>query len=575
MADIKHYFEEEMRHLLKSGREFAQEYPDSARRLSLDDGEDCDPYVERLLEGFAFLTARIRQSLDVEEDGLAGHLLELVAPGIEIPLPAVSLVEFEPRRKEFVQTLHLKRGMQILSAPQAELLYPCRFSLVRDLDVTPVSLLAAGVSQDAGSSALDLEFEYWGQSFEYWPDPLPFFLQGDQAISWAVRYWLLHKVAHVDVVVSESDSAAGADVVLRSPSVFPGYSFVSEGSCALLAMRDFLNAEDRFRFIELRGLSRCMAGPGARLRLRLRFFENFPRTLEREIGVSLFRMHAVPVVNCFQEDCEPVQMDLTRVDYPLEAARGRSIEILDVREVIGIDQADPTRRHGYRRFSSYSHLGRKGDAAAYFEVLQKGRRGGGVCTSLAVGNVDPGTVFAEEYLSVRALCCDGDVPRERLQPADLCELDPSMPATMAVHGLTRPSAVVRPPDVENRRWRLLSHFQRSFRGLCDIDLLKRTLGLLVWDGRESRRRLVEGVSRVSCRPNYRVENGITLPEMLVSVGLKDELCTAISWERLGQLDAFGELLWQLFSEEAPLGNAVHLRLELEPSEVVLEYPPHD
>ncbi len=573
MADIKHYFEEEMRHLLKSGKEFAQEYPDSARRLSLDDGDDCDPYVERLLEGFAFLTARIRQSLDEEEDGLAGHLLELVAPGVEIPLPAVSLVEFEPRQKEFAQTLHLKRGMQILSVSQAELPYPCRFSLVRDLDVTPISFVAASVFQDAGSSMLELEFEYWGQNPENWPDPLPFFLQGDPSICWAVRYWLLRKIAHIDVVASESASAVGVDVELRSPSVFPGYSFAADGCGALLAMRDFLNAEDKFRFVEVRGLSQWKASPGAHLRLRLRFSENFPRTLEREVGVSLFRIHVVPVVNCFQEDCEPVQMDLTRVDYPLEVVRGRSIEILDVREVTGVDQADPTRRHGYKRFSSYSHLGRKGEAAAYFEVLQKGRRGGGVCTSLAVGNVDPETTFAEEYLSVRAFCCDGDIPREHLQPADLCGLDPSMPATVSVRGLTRPSAVMRPPDVKNRRWRLLSHFQRSFRGLCDTNLLKRTLGLLVWDGRESRRRLVEGVNRVSCRPNYRVKEGVTLPEMLVSVGLKDELCTAVSWERLGQLDAFGELLWLLFSEEAPLGSAVRLQIELEPGEIVLEYLP--
>lgn len=575
MADIKHYFEEEMRHLLKSGKEFAQEYPDSARRLSLDDGEDCDPYVERLLEGFAFLTARIRQSMDEEDDGLAGHLLELVAPGIEIPLPAVSLVEFEPRRNEFSQTLHLNRGSQVLSKPQPELSYPCRFSLARDLDVAPVSLVAAGLSQDGGGAALELEFEYWGQRSEPWPDPLSLFLHGDQSISWAVRYWLLRKIAHVDVVSESASTASGEGIVLRSPSASPGYSFAAEGGSALLAMRDFLNAEDRFRFIDICGLSQWGACPGSRLRLRLRFSENFPRALERELSVSLFRMHVVPVVNCFQEDCEPVQMDLTHVDYPLEVARGRSIEILDVCEVIGTDQADPARRHSYKRFSSYSHLGQKGEAAAYFEVLQKGRRGGGVRTSLAVGNVDPKVAFTEEYLSVRALCCDGDVPREHLQPTDLCGLDPSMPTTMTVRGVTRPSAVIRPPDIKNRRWRLLSHFQRSFRGLCDVEHLKRTLGLLVWDGRESRRRLVEGVSRVSCRSNYRIEKGITLPEMLVSINLKDELCTAVSWERLGQLEAFGELLWLMFSEEVPLGSAVRLRLELEPAETVLEYCPHD
>jgi type VI protein secretion system component VasA len=71
MPDIKHYFDEEMRYLQKAGQDFAQEHPDAARRLSLGEAEDRDPYVERLLEGFAFLTGRIRQTLDMEDDGLA------------------------------------------------------------------------------------------------------------------------------------------------------------------------------------------------------------------------------------------------------------------------------------------------------------------------------------------------------------------------------------------------------------------------------------------------------------------------------------------------------------------------
>ena len=61
---IEKYYEDELRYLYESGREFAKAHPDRAQFLDIDAVGDRDPYVERLFEGFAFLARRIREKLD-------------------------------------------------------------------------------------------------------------------------------------------------------------------------------------------------------------------------------------------------------------------------------------------------------------------------------------------------------------------------------------------------------------------------------------------------------------------------------------------------------------------------------
>ena len=82
-------YQEELGHLREMGREFAREHPRIAGRLGLESLEVADPYVERLLEGFAFLTARVRLKLDAEQPQLIAQLLESMAPNFGAPLPSM------------------------------------------------------------------------------------------------------------------------------------------------------------------------------------------------------------------------------------------------------------------------------------------------------------------------------------------------------------------------------------------------------------------------------------------------------------------------------------------------------
>ncbi|MFZ0788904.1 MAG: type VI secretion system baseplate subunit TssF [Chromatiaceae bacterium] len=90
------YYNRELRFVREMGGEFAREFPKIAGRLGLESFECADPYVERLLEGFAFLAARVQLKIDAEFPAFTQHLLEMVYPHYLAPTPSMAVVELQP-----------------------------------------------------------------------------------------------------------------------------------------------------------------------------------------------------------------------------------------------------------------------------------------------------------------------------------------------------------------------------------------------------------------------------------------------------------------------------------------------
>src|SRR5437764_4721777 len=105
----------ELRHLREMAGEFARDYPKIAGRLGLDRDakEICpDPYVERLLEGFAWLAARVHLKLDAEFPRFTQALLETVYPHYLSPVPSMAVVRFEidPQQPPLLAGVVVPRG---------------------------------------------------------------------------------------------------------------------------------------------------------------------------------------------------------------------------------------------------------------------------------------------------------------------------------------------------------------------------------------------------------------------------------------------------------------------------------
>lgn len=94
------YYNRELQYIREMGAEFADNYPRIAARLGIDGIECADPYIERLLEGFAFLAARVQLKIDARHPEFTQHLLEMVYPDFLNPVPSCAMAEFVPELKD-------------------------------------------------------------------------------------------------------------------------------------------------------------------------------------------------------------------------------------------------------------------------------------------------------------------------------------------------------------------------------------------------------------------------------------------------------------------------------------------
>ncbi|MDR3087399.1 MAG: type VI secretion system baseplate subunit TssF, partial [Azoarcus sp.] len=122
------YYNRELAYLQELGAEFATDFPRVASHLGMQNGSVADPYVERLLEGFAFLAARIHLKMDAEFPRFSQRLLEVVYPDYLAPTPSMAIVQMPLDRdaqsgKDCVA--RLPRGTQLNSALLPKINTPC------------------------------------------------------------------------------------------------------------------------------------------------------------------------------------------------------------------------------------------------------------------------------------------------------------------------------------------------------------------------------------------------------------------------------------------------------------------
>ncbi|MBN3821892.1 type VI secretion system baseplate subunit TssF, partial [Paraburkholderia sp. Se-20369] len=142
------YYNRELAYLRELGGEFAQQFPKVAARLRLNEPGPPDPYVERLLEGFSFLTARVQLKMDAEFPRFTQALLDAVYPGYLAPLPSMAIVQFAPLMNEgsLAQGWRLPAGTALRAQPAASEQTACEFRTAHDLTLWPLEVTSAAVT---------------------------------------------------------------------------------------------------------------------------------------------------------------------------------------------------------------------------------------------------------------------------------------------------------------------------------------------------------------------------------------------------------------------------------------------
>jgi type VI secretion system protein ImpG len=156
---LMQHYESELAFLRDMGKEFAAEFPKVAGRLDLTSIDVPDPYVERLLEGFAFLSARIQLKMEAEFPSFTQSLLQMVYPHFLAPTPSMAIVRITPDAtlRSMPNGVDLPAGLELRSLLGTDDQTNCEFRTAHPIRLLPIDVAEADyIGSPAAVAALGL-----------------------------------------------------------------------------------------------------------------------------------------------------------------------------------------------------------------------------------------------------------------------------------------------------------------------------------------------------------------------------------------------------------------------------------
>jgi type VI secretion system protein ImpG len=593
---ILRYYEAEMRYLRDSGKEFARAHPDRARMLNLDRVGDRDPSVERLYEGFAFLTGRLQQKLDDELPELTEGLVSLLWPHYLRMIPSLSIVELYPLPEKLQKTELVPAGVPVRSAPiatpaamgmegTAPKTVQCLYRTTQAVTLQPVRLTHAGpdVRHD-GRSVIRLRFDVDHSARRESTDlsKLRLYLNADLPTAFAMHLALTRQVDSVSWRISQAQhGSAGGDLYLLEGVTIAPTGFSTEerlwpkadvAFSGLQLLLEYFTFREKFLFVDLCGLDIAKLPANVfSFELEILLQQSFPSDLR--FTAENVRLSCTPVINLFSLDAEPIDVNHHETEYRVVAAghQGANVETYSVDAIESFDHAT-ARRYEYVPFATFRHRGgmlRHEAPERYFHTRVRQGVSGLHDTWIILGghaweSMDD---LPAENLSLRVTGTNGMLPRKGLREANINELGESTPNVAAVRNLVAPTLPLYPPTNDRFQWRVLSHLAPNFLSMMDAEVLRGALALYDWTQDELNRRRLAGILHVSEELLEEVSGGSVERGVLIEVTLDSQ---AFAGE--GDVMLFGELLHRFFALYAELNLFTRLAVVSLPSQQRTEWP---
>lgn len=542
--ELYDYYESELTFLHQMGANFAEKYPKVAARLLLDPDGSKDPHVERLLEGFAFLAARVHLKVDDEFPEITESLLGMLYPHYLRPIPSMSIAQFylDPEQGKLTTGLTIPRGSSLRTQRVAD--EPVRFRTCYDttlwpFDVTdaqwgtpdrlqpPIRVRDATAFLRVELTCLpDITFEKLEMS------SFRFALHGDAPLQYSLYELLCNNCAQIFV----RDPAAGPKAqprLLETGSLramgFPDdeamLPYPKRSFSGYRLLQEYFSFPDKFFFFELGGFSPALLG-GFKEKIELIFFispfELSERQQKLEVAVSpgTIRLGCTPVLNLFPKSADPILLDQTRTEYQVvpDARRRYAAEVFSVDDVV-ITNPQSHETTQLEPLYSFRHSAEGKQAQVFWHARRrpstlKGDEGTDVYLSFAdlsgrAAQPDSDTV------TVRCTCSNRDLP-SRLpfgnQAGDF-EVE-GLPSIKRVVALRKPTPPLRPPMGRAAMWRLISHLSLNYLSLVEDgrDALKEILRLYNFSNLLDLGKQIEGIKDVKSERHFAPvvsENGIS------------------------------------------------------------------
>lgn len=569
------YFDAEMRYLREAAKEYAEAFPDRASALNLDKPGAQDPAVEQLFQGFAFLMGRLREKLDDDLPELTEGLVGLVSPQYLRMIPSLSIVEFSPDIHEMKTSETIRKGFEVRSRPVGPEGACCRYTTTQDLTLRALSLDGVEVGQQAdGRSVIRLRFSLGklvqGDTMDL--SNLPLYLNASAPVASALHQALALNARKVYLRKGSSEREEVA--VKFSPKGFGDedrlWPHADDRSSGCPLLLEYFSFPEKFMFLTIKGLEQVKLDANTKaFELEVVLGQPWPRGFA--LSAEHVRLHAVPVINLFALEADPLALDPLQIDYRVRPAHveDADTEIYSVDSVIAGKRAA---RHEYVPFTHFQHRGgmlRDDAPERYFHTRLKPAPDGSHDTWLVLGGdgFEQDRLNAAHRLTLQLTGTNGRLPRMALAETVLDQPAQSGRRTLTVRNLCAPTMPCYAPDKDRFHWRVLSHLGSSFLPLLDnAEVLRNTLALYDWTDSALNRRRLQSIIEVRHHLIQRFEGGFLLRGVDIEVTLE-----AGHFAGEGDICLFGELLSRFFAQYADIHLFNQLTLILQPQDKLLRW----
>ena len=515
--ELLRYYNGELTYLRQMGKSFAGRYPKVAERLELSGGQSSDPHVERLIESFAFLTARLQRQMDAEFPQITTALLGILYPHLVNPVPPMAIAKFDvdPDQGKLT-TGHLIPKHTSLFAQTGDGL-TCRFRTCYPVTLWPFEV------ERAGFESVD-QFDFLNQSPhvatvlrlrlaprgaalpEMTVGKLRFFLRGDSALVNAL-YELLFCHTWRVAILPESGKAP---VFLPDKAILPvGFGpdeevipYPGHAHPAYRLVQEYFLFPQKYHFFDLDHLHLHRSREKLDILILL---DQAPRQ-RLAVDRETLCLGCTPIVNLTRKTTEPIRLDHTQLEYRLvpDIRRERTHEIHSILSVSASSNAmEETAR--LDPFFSFQHRRDGKEQRAFWharrvETGREGLPGTEVYISFLDLDFNP-SLPPVQTVYAHTLCTNRDLATQLPAGARL-QIENAAPLNW-ISCLEKPTSPAYPPLEGASLWALISNLSLNYLSLSggkeSLEALREILRLYSFSDAPSTRKQVEGIRQMSCR----------------------------------------------------------------------------
>jgi type VI secretion system protein ImpG len=552
-ARLLDLYEAELRYFRDTAQEFASSFPKIASRLGLDGQGVTDPYVERLIEATAFLSARVSLKLDSEFPRFTDHLLDVVYPNYLAPTPSMIIANCVPDLQDdsLAEGRKIARGSALRTKQAIGQDTYCEFRTSQDLTLWPLEIRKAQYftyapdlnltehpkSRDIrGGLRIRLQTTAGLMFNQLALDELVVHFSGAEDVAWQLYECVLGQPIGILVrPLDASGALKGAVATLPAQAIIPvGYRddeallpVTAAGFSGHRLVQEYFAFSSRFQFAAIQGLQEIIkAMPTTELEIVV-LFSRGDAALEKLVSANNVMLHCAPAINLFEKRLDRINVNELVNQYHVVPDRTRPMdfEVHSLTEVVGHGKSDGSAQSAeqiFRPFYSAFH-GSRQQHPAYYTLTREprmpstkqrtqGHRSSHLGTEAYIQLVDPKQApFSNSLrqLAVTAWCTNRDLPMlMQLGRGNELEFAGSFPV-QRIAVVRSPSRPFSPAMEAGQAWKAIDHLSLNYLSLSDADerknaaALREMLMLHAMHAQEAQHNQILGITSVRSRPVVR------------------------------------------------------------------------